>query len=230
MFGNPSKTYKTKKKNWEKGKEKEIDFWVEWIKTKGLEWQQDYIDRLNPDLPFQGHLIKYLPEGPEVSIIDVGSGPLTSLGKKLKGYNLHITAVDPLADKYNAILEEYGIVPLVKTQYCEVERLTDIFPPDSFDLICVFNALDHCYDPIRGIQQMFHLLKKERFIFMSHFTNEAEKENYVGFHQWNFCKENNHFVIWNRKSRITVNDIFKEHADIKITGDDSYNVVEIRKY
>lgn len=230
MFRHLFKTNKKNKNKWEEGKQKEIDFWSEWIKTKGLEWQQDYINRLNPDLPFQDYLIKYLPEGPEVSILDVGAGPLTPLGKKLQGYKINITAVDPLANEYDEILRKFSIIPLVKTQYCEVERLADMFSSNSFDLVCIFNALDHCYDPVEGIKQMLYVLKKDRFIFMSHCTNEAEKQNYVGFHQWNFCKENDYFIIWNKDAKINVTNTLKEQADIKITDYKTYNVVEIRKY
>jgi SAM-dependent methyltransferase len=230
MFGNLFNPNKAKKKKWEKGKQKEIDFWSEWIKTKGFEWPQDYINRLDSNLPFQDYLIKYLPEGHEVSILDVGAGPLTALGKKLQGYKISLTAVDPLANEYDEIQKKFGVTPLIRTQYCEAERLSEMFSPNSFDLVCIFNALDHCYDPVEGIKQMLHVLKKGRFIFMSHFTNEAEKESYKGFHQWNFCRENDYFVIWNRKNRIPVNDIFKEQAYIQIAGDNTYNLVEIRKY
>ena len=230
MFGNLFNSNKAKKIKWGKGKQKEINFWSEWIKTKGLEWPQDYLNRLDPNLPFQDYLTKYLPEGPEVSILDVGAGPLTALGKKLQGYKIRLTAVDPLANEYGEILKKFRITPFVRTQYCEVERLSEMFSPNSFDLVCIFNALDHCYEPVEGIKQMLYVLKKGRFIFMSHFTNEAEKESYDGFHQWNFCKEKNHFVIWNIDSKINVTDIFKEQADIQITGDNTYNVVEIRKY
>ncbi len=217
------------KKLWEGGRRHEIEFWSNWLETGGSHWKQDYINRLDPALPFQDYLIKYLPKGPDVSVLDVGSGPLTPLGKVLAGYKLGITAVDPLADEYNDILKKYGIIPIVQTQYGEVERLTEIFPRDYFDFIHVSNALDHSYDPLEGIRQMMAILRRGCYIFMAHNTNEAEKENYVGFHQWNFCQADNQFVIWNEKTRISINDILTEHAEVNIFDHLNWNVVEIRK-
>ena len=45
------------------------------------------------------------PEGVTVRVLDVGAGPLTALGKVWPGRTLELTAVDPLADEYNAILD-----------------------------------------------------------------------------------------------------------------------------
>lgn len=217
------------KKKWEKGTEYEINFWFRWFETKGLEWKKDYADRLDANLPFQDYLVNYLPKSSKCTILDVGAGPLTMLGKKLPGYDLDIIAVDPLAREYDDILRRYDISPLVRTQYCDAERLSERFPPDYFDLIHVQNALDHSYSPLEGIQQMLKVLKKNCFIFMSHISNEAEKENYVGFHQWNFCREKNEFIIWNREDKINVNEELKGHAEVAITGDESWTNVEIRK-
>lgn len=217
------------KKSWVDGKRHEIEFWSKWIETKGLDWKQDYINRQDATLPFQHYLARYLPKGPDVSVLDVGAGPLTPLGKVLAGYKLNITAVDPLADEYNNILREYGIIPIVKTQYGEVERLAEIFPQDHFDFIHVSNALDHSYDPLEGIRQMMAILRRGCYIFLCHNTNEAENENYVGFHQWNFCQANDQFIIWNEKSRVNVNDTLAEHAEVNIIDHVSYNIVEIRK-
>lgn len=217
------------KRQWENGKRSEIDFWSKWIKTKGLEWKEDYINRLDVNLPLQDYLVKYLPKGPEVSILDVGAGPLTPLGKILPGYEINITAVDPLAKEYDAILGKHRIIPTVRTQFGEVERLSEQFPSNLFDLIHVSNALDHSYNPLEGIKQMLIILKKNSFIFMSHFTNEAEKENYNGFHQWNFCEENNQFIIWDKDTTINVNDVLAGKAEVMITGNMNSNVVEIKK-
>ena len=52
-----------------------------------------------------------------------------------------------------------------------------------------------------------------------HDENEAHRENYSGFHQWNFCAETGHFTIWNRETRISVNDALDNIAEI--TVDDS---------
>jgi SAM-dependent methyltransferase len=211
------------------GKQIEIDFWSRWFETKGLEWKKEYRDRLDPNLLFQDYLIKYLPKSPVCTILDVGAGPLTALGKKLTGCEIAITAVDPLAREYEEILERFNISPVVKTQYCEAEKLSENFLPDYFDFVHVLNAMDHSYDPIEGMRQMLKVVKKNCFIFMSHASNEAEKENYIGFHQWNFCREGDKFIVWNKDIRIDVNEELKNLAEITIRGDQSWNIVEMRR-
>jgi SAM-dependent methyltransferase len=214
---------------WQKGTKHEVDFWTEWFQTQGLDWKSDFLNRLNPQLPFQEYLAQYLPKKSRCTVLDVGAGPLTMLGKVLPGCELTIVAVDPLANEYDALLKHHGITPIVRTQYCEVERLSEKFPPDSFDLLHVQNALDHSYDPLEGIRQMIRVLKRNCVIFMAHLTNEAEKENYVGFHQWNFLREGSKFIMWNKENRIDVNEALKEKAEVSVSGDHLWNNVAIRK-
>ncbi|MBS1112309.1 MAG: hypothetical protein H6Q92_71 [Nitrospirae bacterium] len=214
---------------WHNGTKHELDFWTDWFHTQGLDWKSDFLNRLNPQLPFQDYLVQYLPKTLRCSILDVGAGPLTMLGKVLSGCELTIVAVDPLANEYDALLKRHGIAPIVRTQYCEAERLSEKFLTESFDLIHVQNALDHSYDPLEGIMQMIRVLKRNCFIFMAHLSNEAEKENYTGFHQWNFLREGSKFIIWNKEDRIDVNEALKEKAEVSVSGDRSWNYVAIRK-
>jgi SAM-dependent methyltransferase len=132
---------------------------------------------------------------------------------------LWITAVDALAEQYERLLRDAGITPPVLTQQGEVERLTERFPKNSFDLVNMENALDHSYDPLLGIRQMLEVVKPGGYVLLLHDVNEAHRTGYVGFHQWNFCAENGHFIIWNRKTRISVNDALGDIAEI--TVDDS---------
>ena len=219
----------THKEQWESGKQHEIDFWTEWFETGGLQWKEEYKNRLDENLPFPEFLIEYLPDRPEITVLDVGAGPLTLLGKVLPGRKLTITAVDALADIYDKIMERCHIVPLVRTQYCEAERLSEKFPAGSFDLVYMQNALDHSYDPMEGIKQMLHVVKNDCCVFLSHATNEAERENYSGFHQWNFCMEGDKFIIWNKDARIDVASELSGYAEVTVRGDDAWNQVMMKK-
>lgn len=214
------------KKSWETGKQHEIAFWTEWFETKGLQWKDEFKNRLNEHLPFQDFLVPYLPDRPEITVLDVGAGPLTLLGKVLPGRKLTIIAVDPLADIYDKILESYHIVPLIRTESCDSERLSEKFHACTFDLVVIQNALDHSYDPMEGIKQMLYVLRKDCWVILSHDTNEAERANYVGFHQWNFCREEDKFIIWNKDARIDVASELGGYAEITLHGE---NYVLIKK-
>jgi ubiquinone/menaquinone biosynthesis C-methylase UbiE len=217
---------------WKQGKKYELNHWSQWFDTEGSLWKKDYASRLDPDQLLQDHIIAALdaPEGTEVSILDVGAGPLTLIGKIWKGRAVNITAVDPLAHQYLEIIKKHNIKPLVTTQFGEVEKLSKLFPVNTFDLVHIQNALDHCYDPMLGITEMVKVAKVNAYTLLGHFVNEGEREKYVGFHQWNFCGENNNFIIWNKSKRINVNDQLKGIADVVIDlSDDDWINVKIKK-
>lgn len=72
-----------------------------------------------------------------------------------------------------------------------------------------------------GIVEMLICLKPEGNIFLSHRCNEAEVENYSGFHQWNFDESNGDFIIWNKTLKRNVTQILSDIADV--TTDITYS-------
>jgi SAM-dependent methyltransferase len=209
---------------WESGMPHEAQWWRSWMKrtfpqhdaeNRKLALQHEHLD---PELPLQERIVEHLsvPQGEEVSILDVGAGPMTRLGKKWDGRTVEITAIDPLADYYNRQLNKLGVTPLVRTQPGEVERLTDHFPMNHFDLVYMHNALDHSYDPLKGIQQMLEVVKPGSYVLLEHFINEAETTGYHGLHQWNFRADGDHFVIWNRETHYSVNNVLGDEAQTTV--------------
>jgi SAM-dependent methyltransferase len=203
---------------WEAGKGPEVGFWEHYLRTKGSKWPEEFESNLNPEQPLQEHVTRLIdaPPGAEVSILDAGAGPLSQVGKRWEGRKVKLTAVDPLADEYDRILTEVGIVPPVRTQRGEVEQLTELFPTNHFDLVHMRNALDHSYDPLRGIWQMLAVVKPGCCVLLLHHANEAEGAGYEGLHQWNLCAESSHFVVWNRETRFSVNDSLGDAARITV--------------
>ncbi len=165
-----------------------------------------------------------------VRILDVGSGPLPIIPKNWEGKVLNVIAIDPLAKEYNRILKKYHIHPPVKPTYGEAERLLNFFPNNFFDLIYAANSIDHGYNPLLAIRNMIETAKPGAAIYLEHFSNEAETENYAGMHQWNFTLEDGSFIIWSLRERHDVNFIFREQADItaSLDGRDILKVI-IRK-
>ena len=72
-----------------------------------------------------GHLAPYVDrvDGDHVRILDVGSGPLTKLGKTHPSKRLEITATDLLANDYDHLLAELGVLPPVRTVHADAERI-----------------------------------------------------------------------------------------------------------
>ncbi len=214
---------------WETGKKHELDFWRSWLDTKGLKWSEEYKNRQNPERPLQDYVTKYLSLRETVSVLDVGAGPLTILGKCWSGHTVHITAVDALANEYNHLLKEFDITPLVRTELCEAERLLERFPTNHFDLVHVCNALDHSYDPLLGLLQMLAVVKPGHYVLVQGAVNEGETAQYQGFHQWNFEVNNGDFLIWNHQIRFSVNDVLSEVCQINATQNEGWLFVEMKK-
>lgn len=144
-------------------------------------------------------------EADPVRILDVGSGPLTVLGCRWPGRTLEVVAVDPLADAYNELLDTLGLDAPVRPVPGRVEALTDAFPPDHFDLVLAANSLDHCADPILGIEQMLAVLKPGGTLMLHHYKDVGELHGYTGLHQWNLHPVGDDMAIWNpdRSARLS---------------------------
>ena len=184
----------------------EVEFWRNWLTTKGMYWPDDYRARLDPTRPLDGHLAPYVDrvDLDVVRILDVGSGPLTKLGKTHPTKRLEITATDLLAADYDRLLAELGVVPPVRTVQADAERLVERFGPDAFDVVHAQNCIDHTADPHRAIDQMVAVVRPGGFVVMYHAENEGQREQYNQLHQWNFTCEDGAFVIRDRLGR-TVN-------------------------
>lgn len=161
-------------------------------------------------------------------VVDVGAGVLSALGTKLAGKTIHVIACDPLMDRYLEILKEHEIVPRTEVRLAFAEDLSASFASNSVDYVHCMNALDHAFDPLRGIEEMLEIVKPGGVVFLAHRRNEAETEDYSGFHQWNFDKIGDDFVMWNKKSRVCVRDAIGEFATVEVALVDERRAVILK--
>ncbi|MCO6419888.1 class I SAM-dependent methyltransferase [Siccirubricoccus sp. KC 17139] len=191
---------------WAAGIGHELYFWNEWMRTRGLQWPADFAARMDPANPLDPWLAAAAAgfDQPGLRILDVGSGPLTSTGYVLPGRQVEVVPVDPLAAGYAALFARHGLVPPVPPRFAPAEDLTLFLEPASFDIVHCRNALDHSYDPLRGIEQMLAMARIGGTVMLQHFPDEAETEAYSGFHQFNFSVREGRFVIWNREAEVDV--------------------------
>jgi ubiquinone/menaquinone biosynthesis C-methylase UbiE len=192
---------------WKNGLTDEINFWRDWLTKDKYKQVRDL--RLDKDRIFQlGYLVRDITEN-EVKVLDVGSGPLSTLGDKMNDRRIIITAVDPLAAEYNALLDELGMTELPRIVSGNGESLNEIFEENHFDIVFSTNALDHSYDPLLCIKNMMRVCKSGGTVIFLVKENEGERQNYNGLHQWNFELKNEDMRIWNR------NNSFIMHEEIK---------------
>jgi SAM-dependent methyltransferase len=204
-------------RTWERELGSELSFWREYIDSGGLEWPDEYAERMDAAAPLREHLIAdRLTDMSSriVSILDVGAGPMTTLGKTYPGKTLVITAVDPLAPDYDRLLEEAGLTPPVRTLPGRGEDLHERFPSESFDVAYARNSLDHGDDPLVSIRNMVSLVRPGGMVVLRHYRTEAETELYSGLHQWNFEIQDRDLLVWSRWARHNLTQLLRGEVDL----------------
>ena len=220
---------------WKPGGTDEKRFWDSWLSRglhlrKGHAFVDDFYQRLNANRTFLFHsLLLRARRQRQISVLDVGAGPLTGFGHKLRtprthnhpAASLHVTAVDPLGKTYDELLRKHGVAPPVRTQTVMGERLEHAFGHNKFDLAFSVNALDHSMDPLRVLRQMIRVVKPGRNVYVQTYANEAHMGHYRGFHKWNFgyvCEAGNaqdcRYTLWARgRSQIDVGSELSQELD-----------------
>jgi SAM-dependent methyltransferase len=200
--------------NRENGLKHELKFWAQWIRTKGASWPADFTRKLDPHSAVTGYhrlVLDRIP-GDTIHVLDVGAGPLTTIGKQYKNKKLVIRACDPLADEYNKILDKYSVTPAVVTENCEGERLAEKYQSNHFDWVNAQNSVDHSSDPVRVIREMVRVTKPGGIVSLCHEINVAKHEAYRGLHQWNFYQADGNFMISGKRG-------FKKNLTEEFKGD-----------
>lgn len=148
-------------------------------------------------------------------VLDVGCGMSYRNGDYLYGQKVNMHRVDPLASFYNAIMAKRRLAaPAIESAF--VEYLSSFYSDNSASLIIIENALDHSYDPVKGILECLSVLKPGGILFLRHKKNEAEHENYRGFHQFNVDIQDERLVIWNQHTRVDVAQMLAGIASVEV--------------
>lgn len=204
------------REKWRAGVYNELLYWDGYLRDRGGQFREDFLDRTDPSLPLQAELVELitLPKSSVLKILDVGAGPLTWLGKTNADWTIKITAIDPLAAAYDQLLAAYQIVPLVRTRNVAAEELLHAFRPGTFNLIVARNSLDHALDPVGAIQQMLELVKRGGALFLAHAANEAAINGFKGLNQWNLRLEGTDLIFEDSVCLTNINALLRERATV----------------
>jgi SAM-dependent methyltransferase len=202
---------------WRTRTSSEVDFWAGWlVGAPGTEqWASDRESRLDPDTEIRDPLVRAeLDRNPEeeVSILDVGAGPVTWLGYRYPGKKLTIVPVDPLGDEYDRLLRDAKLDPPIRTVRVAGEALAEHFGSRRFDIAYATNALDHSADPITIISNMVAVVRTGGIVLLRHKRNEGDSARYGGLHQWNFDVVNDGLVVWNEVVQVNVGSALEGRA------------------
>ena len=203
---------------WQGRKRNEVTFWAGWLAgAPGTEqWASDREERLDPETEIRDPVVRRELDGnpaEEVSILDVGAGPLTWLGYRYPGKRLTIVPVDPLAAEYDRLLRDAGLEPPVRTIRVAGEDLLEHFRPASFDIAYATNALDHSADPLTIIVNMVAVVRPGGAVILRHKRNEGQSARYSGLHQWNFDAVDGGLLVWNEAAEVDIGSALAGHAE-----------------
>ena len=202
---------------WQMRKRSEVGFWAEWlVGAPGTEeWTSDRESRLAPETQIRDPLVRAELErhpAEEISILDVGAGPVTALGFRYPGKRLTIVAVDPLADEYERLLRDAELDPPIRTIRVAGEELLEHFGSRKFDIAYAVNALDHSADPFAIVCNMVAVVRPGGVVLLRHKRNEGESAQYWGLHQWNFDVIDDSFLVSNNAVEVNVGSALEGRA------------------
>lgn len=149
-------------------------------------------------------------------ILDVGCGMSYCTGNLLHGNPIDIHYIDPLAPFFNRILQR-SHVNCPPIELGMIEFLSAFYPHHNVTLIMVQNALDHCVNPMKGICEAIDCLETGGVLYLKHYPNEAVKENYRGFHQFNIDEREGNLIIWNRTESHNITEELSPFASVIVS-------------
>ena len=158
-------------------------------------WKKREFDKHRP---LAEYLIPLIGDKKIVSILEVGAGPVLTMGNKLKGKEIYITPCDNLAKEYKQI---YGEL-LFDVHYQDMENLT--YNDKSFDIVHCVNALDHTKNPQKAILEMQRVSKQ--FVYLRHNINEGVEQKYYGLHRWNIEMSGEGCRFWNPEQEFLLSE------------------------
>ena len=74
------------------------------------------------------------------------------------------------------------------------------------------------------------MIRKGGRVYLGHNRNEAEAEQYCGFHQWNFDVDGGEFIVWNKERKLNVSRMLQGIASVNASMPvENWVVIDITK-
>lgn len=176
----------------------EVDFWNSWFIRNNFKYQGER--RLLNLFDFM------IGDKKEIKIANLGAGGMNLIGDRRRDVKVKVLSSDFLAREYNEILERKKIDGLPPMEYQDMTKLT--YKDEEFDIVYCANALDHCNDPHKALEEMVRVCKPGGWIYLRHHAHEARRLGYHGLHQWNLDQDGEDCRIWNREKSFYLSTIY----------------------
>ncbi len=196
---------------WEAGVENHVAFWAGVIcNGPGLEaHHQILLEWCDPERAVEQDLAMLVPEGEGVvRALDLGSGPAASMGWKIDGRSVEVTAVDPFALYLNDVFEFRGLKgPPVRSMQTSLRSLADFNQGLLFDIAYLNCSLSTFADPVQTVRDLLAQLKPGGAILIRSPINGAAAASYFALHLWNLePSDDGDISIWRPDRRHSLRD------------------------
>ena len=221
------------KGQWSQNIGDEALFWRHWFSSAEFELARTQRVRLLEGIyPESFHLEVGALHGELVRVLDVGSGPVSTLPLRAPQNPVQLVCVDALADIYNQLLDEYGYRKCPRIVKARGEELVARFGPKSFHYVHIANALDHCEDPAATLEQMVEVCAPGGMVIVISIENEGVREQYSGLHQWNLEPSDDGVYLWNPSRRENLLDRIRDQVRFEWRyvdhGQTGFRIFEVR--
>lgn len=141
--------HKTKKERWEESSQFEREWWTKWKSRTDFQLaRRQLIEKANR---IKAIIDPYFPSDHR-KILQIGPGANAEINL-LPGDRF---AIDPLASYFKETFRDF-IDPKVDFIEGMAEKLP--YPDSYFDVILILNVLDHCWNPLKVIDEMARCLR-----------------------------------------------------------------------
>jgi len=137
----------------------------------------------------------------QVSVLEIGSGPMSLLAHGVDSKMMEVTAVDPLAGRYSALLAKHGIDYPIRPIAGTGEALPGNLKTGSFDIVYMSNSLDHTELPGKVMKNACELARAGGFIFVEGSANEGTNAGWSGLHQHDLFIKNGELMLRSQNGR-----------------------------
>jgi SAM-dependent methyltransferase len=197
---------------WHDNLDEEVGFWRRWLtEDEFRETREQRFEHTRSLNPWYLQLVGAKP-GDKLRIIDVGSGPVSTIGRRAPNNEVELICADALGERYNALLDELGFKDLARIEPIKGEDLTEHFGVGTFDIVNCANALDHFDNPAIAFRNMYDLCRPGGVFHLLSIENEGEREQYQGLHQWNLRADNDGVWLWNKHHNQNLLELVPGHA------------------
>lgn len=171
--------------------------------------------KFNKPLPLADYFLPLIGDKKEVKIVDIGSGPFSTIGSYLDGVDLKIYHCD--RQDFSEFWNKRQLTSIISVERQNMEKLT--YPDGFFDIVHCLNALDHTENVKEAVKEMIRVCKSGGYVYIDCHLDQLDTGHK---HRWN-AKQDGTFT--NNKETFDLKDFGFQIEFINNGGESRYNQI-----